>query len=90
MVTRKEIAFCDCKGYLGLIENATAQANQQEEKTSSSVADATNLGDDYGDAKFSISQIKKATGFTINEEDGRDVFTGIRVPSSMGNVRFIP
>ncbi|XP_046632303.1 WD repeat and HMG-box DNA-binding protein 1-like isoform X3 [Daphnia pulicaria] len=76
MTTQKEIAFCDCKGYLGLLENVTAQA-EGKAKLSAKVANSlTDIGDD--DAEISISQIKKDTGFTTNAEDGQDVFTGVQ------------
>jgi hypothetical protein len=76
MTTQKEIAFCDCKGYLGLLENVTAQA-EGKAKPSAKVANSlTDIGDD--DAEISISQIKKDTGFTTNAEDGQDVFTGVQ------------
>lgn len=81
MVTQKEIAFCDCKGYLGLIENATGAAQQSDKASnavSDSVMDSAVFGADDNDAEISISQIKKATGFITNEEDGLDVFTGVR------------
>jgi chromosome transmission fidelity protein 4 len=78
MITQKEIAFCDCKGYLGLCENVTAQAQLEgKEKQSARIANSfTDVVDD--DAEISISQIKKDTGFTTNAEDGQDVFTGVQ------------
>lgn len=84
MTTQKEIAFCDCKGYLGLLENVTAQAQAEgKAKQSAKVANSfTDIGDD--DAEISISQIKKDTGFTTNAEDGQDVFTGVQ-SYSMGS-----
>lgn len=84
MTTQKEIAFCDCKGYLGLLENVTAQAQAEgKAKQSAKVANSfTDIGDD--DAEISISQIKKDTGFTTNAEDSQDVFTGVQ-SYSMGS-----
>jgi len=84
MTTQKEIAFCDCKVYLGLLENVTAQAQAEgKAKQSAKVANSfTDIGDD--DAEISISQIKKDTGFTTNAEDGQDVFTGVQ-SYSMGS-----
>ena len=84
MTTQKEIAFCDCKGYLGLLENVTAQA-QQEDKAKQSAKIANSFADIVDDdAEISISQIKKDTGFTTNAEDGQDVFTGVQ-SYSMGS-----
>lgn len=84
MVTQKEIAFCDCKGYLGLLENVTVQAQLEgKEKQIAKIANSfADVVDD--DAEISISQIKKATGFTTNAEDGQDVFTGVQ-SYSMGS-----
>lgn len=73
--SNKEIAFCDCKGYLGLIENATTATNQGMMKSAASFTETAVMGED--DAEISISQLKKETGFMINEEDGHDVFTGV-------------
>lgn len=79
--TQKEIAFCDCRGHLGLLDNVTApDGKAQENETTSD--DVIFAGDD-DDAEISISQIKKNTGFTINQENGKDIFTGVR-SSSMG------
>lgn len=76
MNTNKEIAFCDCRGHIGLLDNVTSPdgKTQQNTKASNSV---TCVGDE-DDAEISISQIKKNTGFTIDEENGKDVFTGVR------------
>ena len=73
--SKYDIAFCDCKGYLGLIENATIAINQGTKQTSS-LSKVSMLDED--DAEISISQLKKETGFMISEEDGHDVFTGVR------------
>lgn len=88
MLNRKEIAYCDCKGYLGLIENVTNQTDDtgRPAAVSSSLTDTASMMSD--DVEFSISQIKKATGFITNEEDGLDVFAGIRPSSTMG-IQFI-
>jgi hypothetical protein len=79
MIIKKEIAFCDCKGYLGLLENVTAQAQlESKEKQSTKIVNSfTDVVED-DDAEISISQIKKDTGFTTSAEDGQDVFTGVQ------------
>lgn len=91
----KEIAFCDSRGYLGLLENVTGGGQPQQPSAESTAQSTSNdndvpmMGDDddyFGDdAEISISQIKKDTGFV--QEDGRDVFTGAR-PSLLGNKLF--
>lgn len=81
--TNKEIAFCDCKGYLGLIENATSQTANHQAKSAASLSEMASLDDD--DAEISISQLKKETGFMMSKEDGHDVFTGVRPSASMSN-----
>jgi hypothetical protein len=88
ITTQKEIAFCDCKGYLGLLENVTAQAEGKANKQSAKVAISLTAiaGDD--DAEISISQIKKDTGFPTNAVDGQDVFTGFQ-SYSMGSSSFV-
>ena len=92
----KEIAFCDSRGHLGLLENVTKDSASSESSASSSSravssesAFQTTGEDDDNDVDISITQIKKATGFEVNEEDGQDVFTGVR-PGIMGNfLKFI-
>lgn len=69
----KEIAFCDSRGYLGLLENVTGGGGQPA-AVANEQSSSTMLDDD--EVEFSISQIKKATGFV--EEDGHDVFAGTR------------
>ena len=71
MTTQKEIAFCDCKGYLGLLDNVTGPKDAKSVNSTDEVL----VNDD--EAEISISQIKKATGFSTNEEDGLDVYTGL-------------
>ena len=89
----KEIAFCDSRGHLGLLENVTKDSASSESSASSSsraVSSVSNvLGeDDDNDVDISITQIKKATGFEVSEEDGQDVFTGVR-PGVMGKFHLI-
>ena len=76
----KEIAFCDSRGYLGLLENVTGGGGQPA-AVATEQSSSTMLDDD--EVEFSISQIKKATGFV--EEDGHDVFAGTR-SSFMGKL----
>lgn len=85
MISQKEIAFCDCKGYLGLIENVTGQpqTDGKAQQPSAATIDTNSIGGDE-DVEFSISQIKKATGFVTDEENGQDIFTGVRPSSTMG------
>ena len=82
MVTKKEIVFCDSRGHLGLLENVT-QSGPNGASPMDVVSSNATLQEDDDDAEFSITQIKKNTGFVVNEEDGQDVFTGVR-PALMG------
>lgn len=83
----KEIAFCDSRGYLGLLENVTGGGQQSASASAESAQSVSKPSPASYDlmnedsVEISISQIKRATGFV--EEDGRDVFTGAR-PSLLG------
>lgn len=87
MITKKEIVFCDSRGQLGLLENVTQQEllTSEKVKSSTSPTDMSLPNDNEDEAEISITQIKRNTGFVINEENGLDVFAGVR-PAIMGKL----
>lgn len=74
--SKGEIAFCDSRGYFGLLENVTSSTTAAV-TTASAAHEALGMDEDVDDNDISISQIKKNTGFVTSEENGHDVFTGL-------------
>lgn len=68
-----ELAFCDSRGHLGIVEKVTAAAGS----TTAAQTPVEALEELDGDNDISISQIKKSTGFLVDEENGQDVFAGV-------------
>ena len=87
MVAKREIVFCDSRGQLGLLENVSKQELPSSEKIKSSASsmDVSFTNEDDDEAEISITQIKKNTGFVVNEENGQDIFTGVR-SAAMGKL----